>query len=270
MGINRVINFLVIFIFFTYSCKENIKKDITVSNDIEIQNKGRVSNDELVSLVKKFYTLYLNDFNNQTNTCDLDKYLSEDFYKYLNRLDYNGVIHAQDYEKFDLSTLKVSKTQKNNIYKVEFINMGYETIVFVKLKLINKVYTITNITGDLEEADVDIVLSQLRSHKYDFYKFKYFIEPWGDPRTGISFYVENFDEDMAVLGKGSYDEVFAYLCTKKETGNGLELYYKEPLKYEAYTGDTSKPLITIYKKGEDFYATSPLIEDGKEIKLEEE
>ncbi len=276
MGIVKIMKILI-FCFFVQtviSCKQQIKKENNITTDtlaIKVEKeKSKPDNNKvkIITFIRDFYASYLTDLNNNTNTCDFDKYLSKDFSKYLGDLDYDGIIHAQDYEKFDISTLKVSKTPKNNIYKVDFINMGHETILYSKVKLIDGVYKITNIVRDANQA-IDIILSELKQNEYDFVFLKYNTDP-DDPHFSTIYTIENFDSNTAIFQKVGNDESLEYFCSKKKTKKGLELYYKEDSKYDVYNGDINKPLITIYKKGEDFYATSPLIEEGKEIKLKEQ
>ncbi|MFC5045929.1 hypothetical protein ACFSTE_20420 [Aquimarina hainanensis] len=279
MEINKIIKLLILcfFVQAVVSCKQQVKNDNSFTTDTlaikvetektELNNDNKNDKDKIINFIIDFYTSYLIDFNNSTNTCDINKYLSKDFSKYLGSLDYDGIIHAQDYDKFDLNTLKASKTSKNNVYKVEFINMGHETVLYVKVKLINKNYKITNIAKDSNQI-ADIILSEIKQNEYDFDFLKYNTNP-DDPHFSIIYTLEDFDSDTAIFQKVSNDESFEYFCLKKNTKKGLELYYEEDSKYNTYTGDTSKSLITIYKKGDDFYAKSPLIEGGKEIKLKE-
>ncbi|SFZ83182.1 hypothetical protein R5N98_15350 [Tenacibaculum maritimum] len=283
MGINKILKSLIIFLFalFIVACKQKVKKenatDVVATQKAEVkkeetaQIEEQVSQNNPINLVRGFYTSYLTEINNATFNYNLNKYLSQDLIKYINRIDDgNLIIDAQDYEIFDLNTLKVSTTQKDDVFKVQFINMGHETVIYARVKSVDGGYKIVNLDSNFEKANIDIVFSELKTHEYTYYKLIYYIKPSEEPRIGITYTLEDFDENNVVFRKSSYDEEFAYLCAKKVTENGLKLYYKEPLDYEAYTGDTSKSLITIYKKGDDFYATSPLIEDGKEIKLKEE
>ncbi|UII28979.1 YbjP/YqhG family protein [Fulvivirga maritima] len=280
MGINKKLRLLILFFFIqaSISCTQHAKKEKNAIGDISTVNietqktELENNNDEikLINFIRDFYASYLTDLNNSTNTCDFDKYLSEDFSKHLGDLDYNGIIHAQDYEKFDINTLNVSKTSKNNVYKVVFINMGHETIVYIKIKLINKDYKITNIARDFNQA-VDIIESELRSDEYDFYKLIYHIKGTEATDPGIMYEIENIDDKTALYRNFSVLRYLEYSCIKQQEKGILKLFYNESLSvdYDEYTGDLSKPLITIYLKDEEYYAVSPLIEDGKEIRLEE-
>ncbi|WP_010521203.1 hypothetical protein [Aquimarina agarivorans] len=284
MGVNRILRFLVVCIisFTFFSCKGYEKKEQSAISDIKItseeqktKNQKTTENsdqNQLIDFTKVFYKTYLSFLNNDINTANLEKYLSDDLIKYLGRLDYDGIIFAQDNEKFDLSKLKVTETRSNMIYKVEFINMGHETIVYAKIESLKKPYRISNLTTNFNEASTDIVLSELVTDQYDFDFLKYYIKAReGSPaNTAIIYSIENFDADTAIFSKYTYNDNFEYLCIKQKTSKGLELYYKRASDYSEYTGDISIPLITIYKKGEEFYAKSSLIEEGKEIKLNEE
>ncbi len=282
MGINTISRFLIIFTFFLISCKQEIKKEnITEAKTIELvevkqntdQKSEQSSQKNQIDFVKDFYTSYLTNINNDSFNSNFDKYLSEDLIKYVNSIDDGDlIIDAQDHEKFDLNTLKVSKTSKINIYKVEFVNMQYETVMFAKVKFINDGYKITNLTDNLDDASEDIVLPEFMTDKYYFESLSYHIERTGDSTTGVTFRIEeDFDGRGIIFERNeAFGDYFKYLCIEKRIKDKLEIYHKENLgaEEEEYTGDKSKPLITIYKKGDDFHAKSPLIKNGKEIKLE--
>jgi len=286
MGINKILRYIIAFLFtlFIVSCKQNIEQDnITKAETIQLveekqnidQNKEQLSQKNEINFVYDFYRSYLSEINNGTFQSDFDKYLSQDLIKYINSIDDgNLIINAQDYEKFDLKTLKISKTSNKNVFKVKFINMGHKTVMFAKVKLINGDYKITNLSNDFDDVSKELVLPEFMTDEYYFESLSYYIEPTGESKTGIVFKVEeDFEGRGIIFSKNqAFGDYFEYLCAKKQTKRGLEIYHKENIGLEEhkYKGDTSKPLITIYKKGEDFYATSPLIEEGKEIKLEEE
>lgn len=286
MELNKILRLLFVYFFsFTFfSCKGHTEKEDTIINDIEsvqVQEKftnkketKSINQNQLVDFIKNFYSIYLSYLNDDVDTYNSSKYLSKDFIKYLNSLDYDGIIFAQDYEKFDLEKLKVSKTSADMIYKVEFVNMEvYEKTVFAKVKLINGSYKITNLTEDFNGASKGLVLPEFMTDEYYFESLSYYIEPTGESKTGIVFKVEeDFEGRGIIFSKNqAFGDYFEYLCTKKNTKRGLEIYHKKNIGLEEheYKGDTSKPLITIYKKGEDFYARSILIENGKEVKLKE-
>jgi len=275
MGINTLYKFLIVYFLVAsfISCKGSQKRDNNFSYNStlkvvkeEAKNKEQNKKDKLIDFVEEFYKSYLTYLNDDVDECDLTKYLSKDFITYVNKQDYDAIITGQDYEKFDLNTLKVSKTKKNKVYKVEFVNMGYETTVYPKLEFIESSYKIIQIARKIEDINEKNYISN--TNKYDFDLLNYIMNSHGD-RTQITFSLEDYS-NRVIFTKGSYDENFEYFCLKKKTDKGLELYYKEDSKYDEYIGDKNKPLITIYKKGEDFYAKSPLIKDGKEIKLKEE
>lgn len=282
MGINKILRYIIAFLFtlFIVSCKQNIDQDnVTKTETIQLvekkQNREQLSQKSEINFVNDFYKSYLTEINNGTFQNDFDKYLSQDLIKYINSIDDgNLIINAQDYEKFDLNTLKVSKTSNKNVFKVTFINMGHETVMFARVKSINDAYKITNLTEGFDKVSKDIVLPEFMTEEYYFESLSYYIEPTGESKTGIVFKLEeDFEGRGVIFSKNqAFGDYFEYLCAKKNTKRGLEIYHKENIGLEEhrYKGDTSTPLITVYKKGEDFYATSPLIEDGKEIKLEEE
>ena len=286
MGIKKILRFLILLIstLFIISCKQNVKKsDITevataqhveVKQDID-QTKERLTQKDQINFVKDFYTSYLTGINNSTFQSNFDKYLSQDLIKYINSVDDGDlIINAQDYEKFDLNRLKILETSNYHVYEVRFINMGNKIVMFAKVKLVNDDYKITNLSEDFDDASKDLVLPEFMTDEYYFESLSYYIEPTGESKTGIVFKVEeDFEGRGIIFSKNqAFGDYFKYLCTKTHKKKGLEIYHKKNIGLEEheYKGDTNKPLITIYKKGEDFYATSPLIEDGKEIKLEEE
>lgn len=278
MEVIRIFKLLIICLFsFFVSCKKNIKNENIIPLNKENKNKKilvqqvdlKERQNQSKKLIKDFYTSYLSYLNDDVDQCNLEKYLSSDFMKYLNRLDYDGIIFAQDYEKFDLNKLKVSDTQKDKVYKVEFINMEvYEKVVYAKVKLIDNSYKITNLTTDFEKVNIDNALSDSQTDEYDFDFLKYNTDP-DDPFFSNIYTIEDFDSNSAIFIKVGKDESYEYFCIKKKTKEGLKLYYKEDSKYNEYNGDTSSPLLILYKKGEDFYVKSSLIKEGKEVKFKE-
>ena len=135
-------------------------------------------------------------------------------------------------------------TEKGKVFFSDIDTLNYEK---PKVKIKNE---ITNL--DVLANDVDIY-------------FRYNIEATGDPRTAIEYVITDFNSQTVTFKKASYDNGFEYECTKKYIDNTLQLFYKKNIRGEDY--DPKKPLITIYKKNNTYYAISPLIEEGKTIKL---
>ncbi|TPN85858.1 hypothetical protein [Aquimarina algicola] len=261
------------FAFFIISCKGNQKNDNGFSDSTSIvkeEIKGQLSKTDQIDFIKSFYTKYLRDLNEHTNTCVLREYLSEELIKVLNKLDYNAIIDAQDYDKFDLNTLKVSKTKNTDIYRVSFINMSKEVLTDVKIVSRGNSFIITELTNDQYTIPTDFNEStSINEDEFTYYLFKYRTKP-ENPRTALIYRIEYIDNDIVVINMDSHNDSFEYELLQKKSQNDVELYYKKNTGIKEYTGDISKPLMRIYKKGDDFYAISPLIEDGKEVKLKEE
>ncbi|WP_103867602.1 hypothetical protein [Aquimarina sp. I32.4] len=111
--------------------------------------------------------------------------------------------------------------------------------------------------------------NSINEDEFTYYLFKYRTKP-DDPMDALKYRIEYIDNDIVVINMDSRNDSFEYECLQKKSQKGVELHYKKNTGINEFTGDRSKPLMKIYKKGDDFYATSPLIEDGKEIKLKEE
>ncbi|CAA0231726.1 conserved hypothetical protein [Tenacibaculum maritimum] len=275
MGINTDFKLLVIsfFAFFIISCKGNKKNDNGHSDDTSIvkkELKDQFSKTDQIDFIKSFYTKYLRDLNEHTNTCVFREYLSEELINVLNKLDYNAIIDAQDYGKFDLNTLKVLKTKKIDIYRVSFINMNKEVLTDVKIVSRGNSYIITELTNDQYTIPTDFNKNNsINEDEFTYYLFKYRTKP-DDPMDALKYRIEYIDNDIVVINMDSRNDSFEYECLQKKSQKRVELHYKKNTGINEFTGDRSKPLMKIYKKGDDFYATSPLIEDGKEIKLKEE
>ncbi|WP_205692187.1 hypothetical protein, partial [Cellulophaga sp. Z1A5H] len=157
MGINRISKKLIIFLFTfsIISCKENVEKDkviqtATVVHQIEkkqeiVKVENQVSQKKAIDFLRKFYVLYLTDINEDTNRCKLGYYLTEDLIESIDASDGDLIIDSQDYEKIDLNTLKVSKTNIENVFKVSFINYD-ERKINIKLIPIKESFKISGIT----------------------------------------------------------------------------------------------------------------------------
>jgi len=275
MGMNIYIKLLIFhfFAFFIISCKGNHKNDNGFSDNTSIvkeEIKGQLSKTDQIDFIKSFYTKYLRDLNEHTNTCVLREYLSEELIEVLGKLDYNAIIDAQDYDKFDLNTLKVLKTKNTDIYRVSFINMNKEVLTDVKIVPRGNSFIITELTNDQYTIPTDFNKSDsISEDEFTYYLFKYRTKP-DNPRTALTYRIEYIDNDIVVINMDSHNDSFEYELLQKKSQNGVELYYNKNTGIKEYTGDISKPLMKVYKKGDDFYATSPLIEDGKEVKLKEE
>ncbi|WP_282132511.1 hypothetical protein [Cellulophaga baltica] len=274
---SRLLTIFLLALLFI-SCKQNVKKDIVVqvSTDVhqveENQNitkkEGEVSQEKAIDFLRKFYVLYLTDINEDTNKCMLSNYLTPDLIKSIDKSDGYPIIDSQDYEKIDLNTLKVSKTNIENVFKVSFINYD-ERRINIKLIPIKESFKISGITIFRKNHNYSYPLVLTKSeNKYSFDFLKYNTDP-DDPYFSNIYTIEDFDANTAIFKKVGKDESYEYFCFKKKIEKGLELFYQKDSEYDVYNGDRSKPLIILYKKGEDFYAKSPFIEDGKEVKFKE-
>jgi len=271
MGIDKLFKILVI-VFFLFSCKGNQKKDNVTSNSSIMKTviEESITQNTSYNLVKDFYKAYLTYLNENSEDFEIANYLSDKLIKKINNADYNVIITGQDHGKFDLNTLKVTKTLKNEIFKVEFVDLGYDVIVYPKVKLINGGYKIIGITRSLEEIEEPILSLETKTNDFEHYAFEYKINP-GVYNEEINYFINYLEEDYIVFQITDPDKFCDYKCRQERGKDGVLLYYVDvgDEGNEEYTGDTSKPLMKIYKKGNDFYAKSSLIDNGKEVKLKE-
>ncbi|QXP58223.1 hypothetical protein [Olleya sp. HaHaR_3_96] len=284
MGISKIVKLIFFFLIIksVISCKEITKKEdkIITGNSIVLSETKEentpqdkeYSQEKSINFVRKFYVLYLTDLNQGTKKCILNDYLSKNLIESVNNFNGNLIIDSQDYEKIDLNTLKISGTNIENVFKVSFINYDERTIN-VKVSTTDDSYKITDITLLRENVNFTYPSTDIVD-EYEFDYLSYYIEPIGESKTGVVFNIEEDFEGRGIIFKKNqaFGDSFEYLCTKIQTKGELEIYYKENLGAEEYeySGDSSKPLIIIYKKSNDFYARSSLIENGKEVKLKEE
>ena len=264
MEINKLMKsifWIFMLVLLSVSCKKNQKKVINFSanssQNIEI-------NKTTIDFVRDFYISYLTDLNENTTKCVLKKYLSENLINSIEKLDYNPIIDAQDYNKFDLRELKVSKTDNKDIYRVTFINMNKEVIIDVKIAQKDNLFKIIALINKKISIPYNLGKNNSSIDDLDVF-FSYYIEPDGDPRTAITYIIENFDSTTTIFKKESYDNAFEYECTKQKKDSILSIYYKTTISGEDY--NSNEPLIRIYNKNNIYYAISPIIENGKEIKL---
>lgn len=261
--LNKVFFGVFILAFFVLSCKKNEQKDQVSNTKIE----KKISQKNPIDFVQNFYKSYLTDLNDSTTKCVFGDYLSEELIKAIERENSNIIIDGQDYEKFDLKTLKVVETNNKYVFRVSFLNINHQVKTDVEIQSVNNNYKIIKLT-DVKSGIV--YPSSKKLEDYEYYTLKYFVEPKRDPRTGVTFTVEDFDENYTVFKKSGYSGNFEYKCSKKLTKEGLEFYYQETLEGEEFNGNKKEPLIKIFKRNSAYYAVSSFIEDGKEVKLEEE
>ncbi|ADV48979.1 hypothetical protein Celal_1672 [Cellulophaga algicola DSM 14237] len=160
--------------------------------------------------------MYLTDINEDTNRCKLGYYLTEDLIESIDKSDGYPIIDSQDYEKIDLNTLKVSKTNIENVFKVSFINYK-ERVLNVKLVPVGNSFKIVSITifrKNINFTYPSTVTKPGTIDAYDFDLLSYVTDSAGD-RTQVSFFLEDFSNGF-VFTKGSYDENFEYRCIKKK------------------------------------------------------
>ncbi len=270
MEINKLFKILIV-TFFLLSCKENPKKD-NITTDSSIMKtviEESTTKSTSYNLVKDFYTAYLTYLNENSEDFEIDNYLSDKLIEKINNADYNVIITGQDHGKFDLNTLKVTKTSKSEIFKVEFVDLGYDVIVYPKVELINNGYKIIDITRSLDQIEEPILSKEIKTDKFTYYAFDYIINP-GDHINETSYIIEYLEEEYIVFSMMGYEGNFDYKCRQVRTKEGVSLYYVEAENDgEEYTGNKNKPIVKIYKRDNNFYAKSLLIENGKEVKLKE-
>lgn len=285
MGINRIFKLLIITVFITsfFCCKRGTKntEDVIVdtSSIIDVRKEDNISLNGQVNLKPKdfileFYTKYIKYLEDPLNeeSVNFEIYLTEDLINEIGKVKgYNYIINAQDLTIEWLKTLKVEDTDKNNIYSVSrekgYYDSGDNTIyvtIVGKEKL--KISKISSSLGDQLISSIDNDNNQ--DDEFTYYAFDYKINH-GDLINETSFIIEYLEEEYIVFSMMGYEGQFDYKCRQVRTKEGISLYYKEAADDDEYTGDKSKPLARIYKKGNDFYAISSLIENGKEVKLKE-
>ncbi len=284
MGINKIFKLLVVFAFFSsfLSCKESPKKnnDVVVNNTSSSLNVGKKNNPqtkiESKDFILEFYTKYIKYLEDPLNeeSIDYEFYLTEDLIDEIGKTEgYDYIIKAQDSTVEWLKSLKVEDTEKNNVYSITrekgYYDSDDNTIYATVIELKNEKLKISKLSSTLIDQPISTpVENEDQKGKFTYYSFDYKINP-GDRINETSYIIEYLEEEHIVFSMMGYDGEFDYKCRQVRTKEGVSLYYIEATDDDEYTGNKSKPLARIYKKGEDFYAKSSLIEDGKEIKLKE-
>lgn len=285
MGINRIFKFLIVFVFITsfLSCKGGVKNnnDVTV-NEASVLNVEKKDNSldntetriEPKDFILEFYTKYIKYLEAPLNeeSIDYEFYLTKDLINEIGKKrGYDYIINAQDSSIEWLKTLKVENTDKNNVYRVSRERGYYDSddntiyvTVLEKEKL--KISKISNSLKDQPKPS-NLVENQ-QDDEFIYYSFDYKKNP-GDLINETSYIIEYLEEEYIIFKMMGYDGQFDYKCKQVKTNDGVSLYYVEAEDDDEYTGDKTKPLARIYKKGNDFYTKSSLIENSKEVKLKE-
>ncbi len=263
------------------SCEGNTQKnkDVVVDNTSIIDVK-KIDNVQSYlkpkDLILEFYTKYITYLEDPLNeeSVDYEMYLTEDLIKEIGKnWGYDYIIKAQDSSIEWLKTLKVEDTEKDNVYSVSRERGYYDSddnTIYVTVKQEKDKFKISKLSRTLnEQSDSFSAEKEDQDDEFTYYLFKYRTKP-DNPRTALIYRIEYIDNDIVVINMDSHNDSFEYELLQKKSQNDVELYYKKNTGIKEYTGDISKPLMRIYKKGDDFYAISPLIEDGKEVKLKEE
>lgn len=174
----------------------------------------------------------------------------------------------QEYHKEESIKIKVNSKislllNDESAYQAISDDEGFTKVVtdkgkvfFSNIDIIN--YEKPNVKGKNGITNLDALANDTAIY------FSYNIEATGDPRTAIEYVIED-SNSQTIFKKESYDNDFEYECTKKYIDNTLQLFHKKTFRGEDY--NPKKPLITIYKKNNAYYAISPLIEEGNPIKL---
>ncbi|AXT51860.1 hypothetical protein D1818_13775 [Aquimarina sp. BL5] len=287
MGVNRIFKFLIVSIFITsfFCCRGEAKntKDVIVDTtsviDVRKENNFSLNNSQVnlkpKDFIFEFYTKYIKYLEDPLNeeSVNLKIYLTEDLINKIGKVKgYNYIINAQDSTIEWLKTLKVEDTEKNSVYSVSYEKGYYDSddnILYVtiieKEKL--KISKISSFLDDQLVSSKDNDNDQ--DEEFTYYAFDYKINP-GDRINETSYIIEYLEEEYIVFIMMGYEGNFDFKCRQVRTNEGVSLYYKESMDGgEEYTGDKSKPIVKIYKRVNNFYAKSSLIENGKEIKLKQ-
>jgi len=280
MGINRIFKFLIVFVFITsfFSCKGNTKDVIKDTKSIiDVRKEGDIllDNTQVKDFILEFYTKYIKYLEDPLNeeSVNLEIYLTEDLISEIEKINgYNYIINAQDSTIEWLKTLKVEDTEKDNVYSVSREKGYYDSddnTIYVTVVGKEKL-KISKISSSLNDKLISSTENDNnQDDEFTYYSFDYKINP-GDRINETSYIIEYLEEEYIVFSMMGYEGNFGYKCRQVKTKEGISLYYvKAEDGGEEYTGDKNKPLVKIYKRGNNFYAKSLLIENGKEVKLEE-
>ncbi|MCR1024161.1 hypothetical protein H0I25_10490 [Cellulophaga sp. HaHa_2_95] len=285
MGINRVFKLLIVFVFLTsfLSCKGGAKNN----NDVIVNNTSSLSIEkednpqtkiEPKDFILEFYTKYIKYLEDPLNeeSIDYEFYLTEDLIDKIGKAKgYDYIINAQDSTIEWLKTLKVEDTEKNNVYSVSYEKGYYDSddnIIYATVVELEKgKFRISKLSSSLIDQPISTPLeNEGQKDKFTYYAFEYKINP-GEYNEEINYFIDYLEEDYIVFQITDPDKFYDYKCRQERVKDGVLLYYVDvgDEGNEEYTGDTSKPLMKIYKKVNDFYAKSSLIDNGKEVKLKE-
>ena len=286
MGINRIFKFLIVFVFITsfLSCKGSTKSnnDVTVNNTsgLNLEKKDNSLDNtetriEPKDFILEFYTKYIKYLEDPLNeeSIDYEFYLTKELIDEINKVKgYDYIINAQDSAVEWLKTLKVEDTDKKNVYSVSrekgYYDSNDNTLYLTIVKQGENKIKISKISSSLDKPRPSTLEVKEKDNVYKYYSFDYIINP-GDRINETSYIIEYLEEEYIVFQMMGYEGEFDYKCRQVRTSEGVSLYYIEAEDDDEYKGDKSKPLIKIYKKGDNFYAKSSLIENGKEVKLKE-
>lgn len=267
---NRIL--IILICLLSLSCNNKQKSQDSIASVTETQ----IDNNTPKEIITDFYRQYIAlqdsppSAENRTSIGSiLKKYLTKELISQIEKasLDYDPLINAQDVSLSWLKTLKVKEIDSfRKEYSVCYLNAYNNSIKCINLK-VNKVdstYKISDILDDNISSSVKIISGN--NYKDGIYSFH--VEPTGDLRTAISYYIEMQYDSEIIFKRESYSNTFNYKCSKIKTDNSIKLFHKTTIEGE--DPDSNKPLITIFKKDAKYYAISPLIEDGKEVELAEE
>lgn len=258
MGINRIFNFLIVFIFITslLSCKRGPKKnnDVIVNNTsvLNVEKKDSSPDNtqtkiEPKDFILEFYTKYIKYLEDPLNeeSVDYEFYLIKDLINEINKVKgYDYIINAQDSTIEWLKTLKVEDTDKNNVYSVSYEKGyydSYDNIIYVTVvKLKNEKFKISKISSSLNNQPTSSTIEvDGQDDEYKYYSFDYIIK-LGDCINQTSYIMEYLEEEYVVFQMMGYEGEFNYKCRQVRTTEGVSLYYIKAEDDDGYRGDKSK------------------------------
>ncbi|QCE43431.1 DUF5991 domain-containing protein [Psychroserpens sp. NJDZ02] len=286
--------------------EENTHQSKEYSQDKSINYDKKQNVNEAVNKIKEFYLScygYEGERKDEDNLWK--KFTTNRFYqktKELNSednyvLDYDPFIYGQDYYREVIrKTLKIKVIpNKKNEFEVSLNHFELEnekpTKVILYLVKEGDTYLIDAINSDKllnleqinkfsekyqnikeeEKKNQTIAKADNRNYQIEDYigSYSYFYDMGKLDEIASMTIDYSFDikkNDISFSGQG-YKTNFDDLCEAKINNGVLEIYYKETIEGNTYNSNRTQPLFKIYKKGNDFYAISSFIKDGKEIKL---
>ncbi|MDB0602930.1 hypothetical protein PL373_17715 [Tenacibaculum maritimum] len=228
MGINRILKFLIVFIFISsfLSCKGGTKnnKDVLIDNTSVLnveKNDNSIDNIqariETKDFILEFYTKYIKYLEDPLNeeSIDYEFYLTKDLINEINKVKgYDYIINAQDSTVEWLKTLKVEDTDKNNVYSVSREKGYYDSddnIIYVTVIEKEKL-KISKISSSLNDQSKPSTLEvNEQEGEYKYYSFDYVINP-GDRINETSYIIEYLEEEYIVFQMMGYEGEFDYKC----------------------------------------------------------